>query len=234
MVWQLPDEASYKGCVYDEAIILGNDSAGVGLGVAYTVTSKPAYMACGVFGHCEEFGQKVVIKATLGPLPANPRKAPAQIRNPYPFPPPAVSPPPLALYPPPPKVTGFLADVFNSPKAKDYSVAWSFLEQLAPSLEKASRSTPLTILVPSDDALAAVMDALNVEVTLLPTAAARGAFIANLVSYHVVTTFAKAEDIKVRSTPHCVQERQCVQPSCALHATSCWVLSPQSPPPSVG
>lgn len=59
MVWELPSKLALDGCVYDNALFTGNDTAGVGLGFWVTATKEPKFYGCGVFGHCEEFGQKV-------------------------------------------------------------------------------------------------------------------------------------------------------------------------------
>lgn len=60
-MWRLPNLKAWEHCQYDEAEVLGNDTAGTGVGLPYTVTSKPAYFAAGVFGECEEFAQKVMV-----------------------------------------------------------------------------------------------------------------------------------------------------------------------------
>lgn len=59
VVWELPDNASYRVCSYDRAVVRGNETAGVGLGFWVTATKEPKYFACGIFGHCEFFDQKV-------------------------------------------------------------------------------------------------------------------------------------------------------------------------------
>lgn len=146
---------------------------------------------------------QVIIQATLGPMPDDPKlvkKAPAQIPNPYPtLPPPAYPPPPAMQGPPPPKVTGPLAQIFTSKEAANYSVVWSLLQPLAFQLEQTVKS--FTILAPRDDAIAQYMDAIDVQLSLLPDQESQSAFLSSLLQFHVIPDFADAAAMEVTFRP---------------------------------
>jgi len=88
---------------------------------------------------------------------------------------------------------------------------------MAKTLESAASSTPSTLLLPNDDAFAAAQDPLDVALSLLPSADAKAAFLANLLAYHVLTPFSKAKDILVSATllhtltPCCTVTPLCTQ-----------------------
>lgn len=100
LVQQLPDYPSWAACDYTNALVLGNDTAGVGAGFWVTVTDTPNYLGCGVNGHCE-LGQKVILNGSLGPLPAN-LNTPCPSNLCAPPPPGSAIPPPATTTPSPP------------------------------------------------------------------------------------------------------------------------------------
>lgn len=94
---------------------------------------------------------------------------------------------------------GFLRSVFSTPQAENYTFLWGLLAPIADQLEETAKAgTSLTILAPSNAAFLGIQDALEVELSLLPTEATRAFFGAKLLEYHALPQFFAAAGAKVR------------------------------------